>query len=67
MKLTEKLFEGWVICREKTTHYVDVKVTFAGYKDIRTFYGTERITTPNFTRLAELQNWIRNYNNHHVR
>ena len=57
---------GWTVLQEKTSKTFDEHSSWSGYKDISTFQGTERITTPCFLKLYDLKNWITNFDRHQV-
>jgi len=59
---------NWTVYQEKKTFNIfDEYSSWSGYKDINTFQGTQRITTPCFQKLNELENWILNFDQHQVR
>ena len=58
---------GWTVLQEKTSKTFDEYSSWSGYKDIPTFNGNERITTPCFQKLNDLKNWIINFDQHQVK
>ena len=45
---------NWTVLQEKTSKTFDEYSSWSGYKDIPTFKGNERITTPCFQKLNDL-------------
>ncbi len=67
MILKTQKFHGWTVLHEADRNILDEHNSWTGYKDIPTFSGKERLITPCFRRLVDLQYWINTYNQHHVR
>jgi len=67
MILEKAVFNGWTVLQEKTANNFNDYRSWSGYKDIPTFSGSQRITSPCFHRLADFKSWVKDYDQHHVR